>query len=61
MAKAKNENRVDPTWPQPEDGSHPVTELLSDMQGALSPFGDVTFPVPVENLGYEHPVTVINK
>ncbi|MDT7782609.1 MAG: hypothetical protein QOF58_1028 [Pseudonocardiales bacterium] len=53
--------RVDPHWPDGPDGGHPVTELTSDMQGALSPFGTVTFPLPVEDLGYTHPVTEINK
>ena len=37
---------VDPTWPHGEDGDHPVTELNSDRQGALSPFGEVEFPLP---------------
>jgi hypothetical protein len=53
-----NPDRIDPTWPQ---GDHPVTELATDWQGALSPFGDVEFPLPVEDLGYTHPVTEINK
>jgi hypothetical protein len=53
--------RVDPHWPEGPDGGHPVTELTSDSQGALSPFGSVTFPLPVEDLGYTHPVTEINK
>lgn len=53
--------RVDPHWPEGPDGGHPVTELTSDVQGALSPFGTVTFPLPVEDLGYTHPVTEINK
>jgi len=53
--------RVDPHWPEGADGSHPVTELTSDLQGALSPFGTVTFPLPSEDLPYKHPVTEINK
>jgi hypothetical protein len=57
-----NPDRIDPTWPtESDDGEHPVSELAADRQGALSPFGDVTFPLPVEDLGYEHPVTEINK
>ena len=60
MAKGRP-GRVDPHWPEGPDGAHPVTELTSDLQGALSPFGTVTFPLPVEDLGYTHPVTEINK
>lgn len=60
MAKG-NPDRIDPTWPEASDGEHPVSELAADRQGALSPFGDVTFPLPVEDLGYQHPVTEINK
>ena len=58
-----NPDRVDPTWPdkKPSNAAHPVSELAADRQGALSPFGDVTFPLPSEDLGYEHPVTEINK
>jgi hypothetical protein len=32
-----------------------VSELASDHQGSLSPFGDVTFPLPVTRLRYQHP------
>lgn len=61
MAKG-NSDRTDPTWPEaPAGDKHPVSELAADRQGALSPFGDVVFPVPVEEIGYEHPVTEINK
>lgn len=57
-----NPDRIEPTWPEkPANAAHPVSELAADRQGALSPFGDVTFPLPVEDLGYEHPVTEINK
>lgn len=60
MASKKSGMGVDPTWPQAEDGDHPVTELNSDRQGALSPFGDVEFPLPSHSLPYKHPKTVIN-
>ncbi|MGI8696283.1 MAG: hypothetical protein ACR2JQ_06485 [Mycobacteriales bacterium] len=47
--------RVDPTWPPGEDGQV-VSEFAADLQGALSPFGaPITFPLPVESLGYQHP------
>lgn len=59
MAKAGRTERVDPEWPEANDGEHPVSELASDRQGALSPFGDVTFPL--DKVPYEHPVTEINK
>ena len=61
MAKAARPERVDPQWPEGPDGGYPVSELASHNQGALSPFGMVTFPLPSEDLPYEHPVTEINK
>jgi hypothetical protein len=37
-------------------GRLPVSEATFDRAGAGSPFGDdITFPVPVERLNYEHP------
>jgi hypothetical protein len=63
VAKGDNSNkksaRIDPSWPQLGDDDHPVTELASDRQGALSPFGDVTFPL--DSVPYVHPETQINK
>jgi hypothetical protein len=56
----KHAHRVDPEWPDDSAG-HPVTELLGDRQGSLSPFGELEFPVPAESLPYVHPVTVINR
>ena len=32
-----------------------VSELVSDAAGAHSPYGDVEFPMPVEQLFYRHP------
>jgi hypothetical protein len=60
VAKAENGKKkgVDPTWPA-EDGEHPVSELASDRQGALSPFGDLTFPL--DTVPYVHPETEINR
>lgn len=61
MAGGKvKKDRVDPTWPQ-SDGEAPVSELVADRQGALSPFGGVTFPLDEGTVPYEHPVTEINK
>lgn len=59
MAKAKHSDRIDPSWPDGDE--HAVTELSADRVGALSPFGDITFPVDPNTLPYEHPVTKINK
>lgn len=32
-----------------------VSELASDAAGAHSPFGDLEFPLPVDQLLYKHP------
>lgn len=32
-----------------------VSELVSDAAGAHSPFGDTEFPLPAEQLFYQHP------
>jgi hypothetical protein len=32
-----------------------VSELASDRQGALAPFGEVTYPLPASSLPYQHP------
>jgi hypothetical protein len=37
-------------------GRLPVSEATSDRAGAGSPFGDdITFPLPPQQLSYEHP------
>ena len=59
MASTPNTDRIDPNWPHLPDGEHPVTELTTSVQGNMSPFGDVEFPV--EQVPYEHPVTEINR
>ncbi|WJY62764.1 hypothetical protein CATRI_03325 [Corynebacterium atrinae] len=62
MANVEKKGYVDPAWPKniPEDG-HVVTELISKLAGASSPFGDDTvLPVPAEQLGYVHPYTRFN-
>ena len=59
--KTQKNRYVDNGWPVSEEGDHPVSELAADRTGALSPFGDITFPLPAEDLPYTHPVTVINK
>lgn len=61
MAQRERTQRIDPTWPSRSEDDHPVSELASPLQGALSPYGEVTFPVPADELTYVHPVTEINK
>ncbi|MPZ80140.1 MAG: hypothetical protein GEV28_06995 [Actinophytocola sp.] len=61
MAKADKSHYIDPHWPDDVDGGHPVSETATDRQGALSPYGDLVFPLPAEQVGYQHPVTEINK
>jgi len=58
----KNKNHyVDNGWPEVSGDEHAVSELATDRTGALSPFGELTFPLPADALPYTHPVTVINK
>jgi hypothetical protein len=38
-----------------------VSEFNADRQGALSPFGEVEFPLPGDQVPYIHPVTIINR
>jgi hypothetical protein len=53
---------IDNGWPElGGDDDHAVSELATDRTGASSPFGDITFPVPAEDLPYTHPITVVNK
>jgi hypothetical protein len=59
VAKSVSPDRLDPTWPEIPGEAHPVSELVADMQGSLSPFGDVEFPQ--ESVPYVHPVTEINR
>ncbi|GAY09051.1 hypothetical protein [Pseudonocardia sp. N23] len=59
MSQPSRPARIDPNWPQLPDGEHPVTELLGDVQGSLSPFGELEFPL--DEVPYVHPVTEINR
>jgi hypothetical protein len=60
--KSDKSRYVDNGWPVREDGDeHAVSEVAADRTGALSPYGDITFPLPAEDLPYTHPVTIINK
>ncbi len=57
---AKN-NYVDNGWPEVAEGDHAVSEFAATHAGALSPFGEVTFPLSLGDLPYTHPKTVINR
>jgi hypothetical protein len=59
--KAGKTRYVDNGWPATDPDDHAVSELATDRTGALSPFGDVVFPVPSDDLPYVHPVTVVNR
>lgn len=59
MAKSDRPGRIDPNWPDVPDGEHPVTELAAPVQGSMSPFGDIDFPL--SEVPYVHPVTEINR
>lgn len=52
---------VDPTWPEVPEGEHALSEFTTDRVGALSPFGDLEFPIDPSEVGYVHPTTVINR
>lgn len=52
---------VDNGWPVTNPDDHAVSELATDRTGALSPFGEVAFPVPADTLPYVHPITVVNR
>jgi hypothetical protein len=63
VADNKGKSRyVDPGWPELDgDDDHAVSELATDRTGALSPYGELEFPLPADELPYTHPVTVVNK
>jgi hypothetical protein len=60
--KGQKKQYVDPGWPELDgDDDHAVSELATDRTGALSPFGELAFPLPSDDVPYVHPITVINK
>jgi len=59
--KQQKKKYIDPGWPTTDVDDHAVSELATDRTGALSPFGDVTFPVPADELPFIQSVTVINR
>ncbi|MGC4935816.1 hypothetical protein ACLQ3C_19295 [Gordonia sp. DT30] len=55
---------VDNGWPKSSGDDapeHAVSEFAADLPGALSPFGDVEFPLPADEINYISPKTVINR
>ena len=58
---AENPRYVDNGWPTTDPDDHAVSELKTDRTGALSPFGELVFPLPATDLPYLHPVTVVNR
>jgi hypothetical protein len=59
--KAQKTHYVDNGWPTTNPDDHAVSELACDRTGALSPFGDLVFPLPADELPYVHPVTDVNR
>ncbi|MFT3660002.1 MAG: hypothetical protein QM809_00995 [Gordonia sp. (in: high G+C Gram-positive bacteria)] len=58
---ANKNTYVDNGWPEVPADEHAVTELVSHLAGALSPFGNETvFPVPADQLSFIQPNAVIN-
>nr|WP_040766432.1 hypothetical protein [Tsukamurella sp. 1534] len=58
---AKKSAYVDNGWPGASDGhaDHAVSEFAAPVVGALSPFGELTFPQ--DHIPYVHPTTRINR
>ena len=53
---------VESTWWSSEDGGPPLTELIAETQGPLSPWGeDHTLPLPPEQVGYVPPTARPNR
>ena len=64
MAKRvkKKSTEAEPTWGQSEGGGPPLTELVAEMAGSLSPFGeDHAFPLPADQIRYAHPTDRPNR
>jgi hypothetical protein len=59
--KTRKPRYVDNGWPTADPDNHAVSELASDRTGALSPFGELVFPLPSDDLPYVHPVTFLNR
>lgn len=52
-ADEQEQSPVESTWWSSEGGGPPLTELVAESQGPLSPWGeDHTLPLPPEQVGY---------
>jgi hypothetical protein len=61
---AEKKKYVDNGWPKDGNGDaaeHAVSEFATHISGALSPFGDVEFPIPLEDLPFVQSKTVVNR
>ncbi|WP_040518508.1 hypothetical protein [Gordonia neofelifaecis] len=58
---AKKNGYVDNGWPTEIGDEHAVTELVSHLAGALSPYGDTQLPQPAEDLPFIQSHTVVNR
>ncbi|MYR06638.1 hypothetical protein GTV32_10075 [Gordonia sp. SID5947] len=60
---AEKKKYVDNGWPKDGDGdsAHAVSEFAAGLSGALSPFGDVEFPLAPDDLPYLQPKTIVNR
>ncbi|EGD54235.1 hypothetical protein SCNU_14641 [Gordonia neofelifaecis NRRL B-59395] len=52
---------MDNGWPTEIGDEHAVTELVSHLAGALSPYGDTQLPQPAEDLPFIQSHTVVNR
>lgn len=63
-SKPKKQAYVDNGWPKDDNGDspdHAVSEFAAHLAGALSPFGDTEFPLPVDTLPFVQSKTVVNR
>ncbi|MDQ3733112.1 MAG: hypothetical protein M3400_03785 [Actinomycetota bacterium] len=63
MARARaSKKSVEATWWTSEGGGPPLTELIAETQGPLSPWGeDHNLPLPPERVGYVPPTARPNR
>ena len=62
--KPGKKHYVDNGWPKDDNGDaadHAVSELATHISGALSPFGETQFPLPVEDLPFVQSKTIVNR
>lgn len=59
----KKKQYVDNGWPKDSDGdsAHAVSEFAAGLSGALSPFGDVELPLPLDEVPFVQSKTIVNR